>query len=54
MEVIQVEGIKKGTKIPKITLFEVIKMGMSIKRVTKNMTLYKVEWRLKMHITNLN
>ena len=42
-EFIQVKGTKKGTKIPKITLVEVIKMSMSIKRITKNMTLNKVE-----------
>ena len=40
--------------MPKITLVEVIKMDMSIKRVTKNMILNKVEWRQRIHITNLN
>ena len=42
-EFIQVEGTKKCKRRPKITLVEVIKMEMSIKRVTKNMTLNKVE-----------
>ena len=53
-EFIQVEGTKKCKRMPKITLVEVIKMDMSIKRVTKNMTLNKVEWRQRIHITNLN
>ena len=51
---IQVKGTKKCTKIPKITLVEVIKISMSIKRVTKNMTSNKVKWRQSIHITNLN
>ena len=41
-KLIQVKGTKKGTKI---TLVEVIKISMSIKRVTKNMALNKVKWR---------
>ena len=53
-EFIQVKGTKKCKRMPKITLVEVIKMDMSIKRVTKNMTLNKVEWRQRIHITNLN
>jgi len=53
-EFIQVKGTKKCTKIPKITLVEVIKISMSIKRVTKNMTSNKVKWRQSIHITNLN
>ena len=41
-KLIQVRGTKKGTKI---TLVEVKKISMSIKRVTKNMTFIKVKCR---------
>jgi len=38
-ELVQVEGIKKGRGRPKLTLVEVIKRDLSIKKITKNMTL---------------
>ena len=38
----QVEGTKKGRGRPKIILIEVIKKDMSIKKVTKNMTMDNV------------
>ena len=53
-ELIQVEGTKKGKRRPKITLIEVIKNNMSIKEVIERLTLDKIKWRKRIHITNPN
>ena len=49
-ELIQVEGMKRGIGKPKITLVEVIKEDMSIKEVTKKITLDRIEWRKRIHV----
>ena len=51
-EFIQVEGKKKGRGRPKITLVEVIKNDMLINGVIENMTLDRVEWRQRIHMTS--
>ena len=53
-ELIQVERMKKGRKRPKRTLVKVIKNDMSIKGVSENMTLDRVEWRQRIHMTDPN
>ena len=53
-ELIIVEGTKKGRRRPKITLVEVIKNDISIKRVTESMPFDRVEWRKRIHMTNPN
>ena len=49
-ELIQVEGMKRDIGRPKITLVEVIKEDMSIKEVTKKITLDRIEWRKRIHV----
>ena len=51
---IQIEGTKKCRGRPKITLIEVIKNNMSIKEVIERLTLDKIKWRKRIHITNPN
>jgi len=51
---IQIEGTKKCRGRPKITLIEVIKNNMSIKEVIQRVTLDKIKWRKRIHITNPN
>lgn len=48
------EGTKKGRRRPKIILLEVVKKDMSIKKVTKIMTLNRIEWRTRIHVANPN
>ena len=47
------EGTKKGRRRPKIILL-VVKKDMSIKKVTKIMTLNRIEWRKRIHVVNPN
>ena len=47
------EGTKKGRRRPKIILL-VVKKDMSIKKVTKIMTLNRIEWRKRIHVANPN
>ena len=47
------EGTKKGRRRPKIILL-VVKKDMSIKKVTKIMTLNRIEWRKRIHLVNPN
>ena len=42
-QLIQIEGMKKGSRRPKITLVEVIKKYMLIWKVTKSMTSDRIE-----------
>ena len=51
-ELIQVEGMKKGRGRPKIILVQVIKKDMTIKEVTKSMTIDRVEWRNRIHMAD--
>ena len=51
---IQIEGMNKGRGRLKITLAEVIENDMSIKGVTKNMALDRVEWRKRIDMANPN
>jgi len=51
---IQVEGTKKGRGRPKIKLVEVIKKDMLINEVTESMTLDRVEWKKRLHMTDPN
>ena len=44
-----VEGTEKGKGRPKITLFEIIKKDMSIKKVMRSMTSYRIVWRKRIH-----
>ena len=53
-ELIQVEGTKKGRGRPKIKLVEVIKKDMLINEVTESMTLDRVEWKKRLHMTDPN
>ena len=50
---IQVERTKK-VRIPKIILVEVVKNDMSIKEVTKSMTLDRIEKRKRIHVADPN
>ena len=50
-EFIQVKETKKGRERPKIT-FVLVKKDMSIKKVTKSMTLDSIEWWKKIYIAN--
>jgi hypothetical protein len=51
-ELIQVEGTKKGRGRPKITLIEVVKNDMLIKKVTESMTSDRIEWRKRIHVAD--
>ena len=51
-ELIQVEVMKKGRGRPKIILVQVIKKDMTIKEVTKSMTIDRVEWRNRIHMAD--
>ena len=42
--------MKRGIGKPKITLVEVIKEDVSIKEVTKKITLDRIEWRKRIHV----
>ena len=42
---ILVERTNKVRGIPKITLVEIVKKDMLIMKVTKSMTLYRIEWQ---------
>ena len=44
--------MKKDRRRQKITLVDIIKNDTSIKGVTKNITLDRVEWRQKIYMTN--
>ena len=44
--------MKKGRGRPKITLVEVIKKDMSIRKVTKSMTSNRIKWRKRIHVAN--
>ncbi len=51
-ELIQVKRTKKGEGRPKITLIEVVKNDMLINNITESMTLDRIEWRKRIHVTN--
>ena len=51
-ELIQVEGTKKGRGRPKITLIEVVKKDMLIKKITKSMTPNRIGWRKRTHVVD--
>ena len=44
--------MKKGRGRPKITLVEIIKKDMSIRKVTKSMTSNIIKWRKRIHVAN--
>ena len=54
IELIQVEGSKKGSGRLKIKLVLVIKKETSIREVTETMTLDRIEWRKRIHIADPN
>ena len=43
-ELVQVEGMNKGRERPNITIVEVVKNDMSIKKVIESMTLDRTKW----------
>jgi len=53
-ELIQVEEMQRGRGRPKIALVELIKNDMSIKEVTKSMTLHRIEWWKRFYVADPN
>ena len=51
---ILVERTKKVRGIPKITLVEMVKKDMLIKKVIESMTLYRIEWQKRIDVANLD
>jgi len=51
---ILVERMKKVRGIPKITLVEIVKKDMLIKKVIESMTLYRIEWQKRIDAANLD
>ena len=51
---ILVERTKKVRGIPKITLVEIVKKDMLIKKVIESMTLYRIEWQKRIDAANLD
>ena len=53
-KLIQVEGTKNGRVSQKITLVELVKNDMSINEVIETMISDRIEWRKRMHVTDLD
>ena len=53
-KLIQVEGTKNGGVSQKITLVELVKNDMSINEVIETMISDRIEWRKRMHVTDLD
>ena len=51
-DLIEVEGTKTGRRRPKIALVEVVTKDMSIKEVTKSVTLDRIEWWKRIYVVN--
>ncbi|KAL4188164.1 hypothetical protein AMTRI_Chr09g42710 [Amborella trichopoda] len=53
-ETVKVEGLKRVKGRPKRTRLEVIRKDMRTYGLTEGMTFIRVEWRTKIHVTDLN
>jgi hypothetical protein len=51
-DLIEVEGTETGRRRPKIALVEVVTKDMSIKEVTKSVTLDRIEWWKRIYVVN--
>ena len=53
IKLIQVEGKKNVNEYKKITLI-VVKIDMSIKKITKSVTSKRIKWNKKIHMINFD
>jgi hypothetical protein len=48
------EGMKRDRGRPKITLVEIVKKEMLVKEVIESMILDRIEWWIRIHMTELD